>query len=1104
MLKSRFGLILLLLSCIGSLVTFGQTTPVVTGVVKDSTGSPMSGVTVMVKGSSIGTTTDAAGEFKIGASSANTLVFSAVGFEKQEIKVGAKRNFTVLLLPAAGTGLDEVVVTSLGIKKQARSLGYAVSTVSAKDLTEAGNTNFASALYGKAAGVRINSSPEGASSAVNIQIRGVSSITNNTQPLYVVDGIPIRLYNDPTGNAGNNSNNNGYWSQTRIQSNGILDINPDDIESLTVLKGAPAAALYGADATNGVIMITTKKGSKAKGLGVDVNYVYDQERLAQQPDYQNDYGPGYDPEDNIGSGYSWDGWAGSGNTLHPNWGAQYNFGPKFDGQQVQYWDGTMRKYQAYPNNYKDFFQTGYNSSANVAVSNATDKGNYRISYTRMDYKSIFPGATLNKNNFNFNGTLKLGDNASVDLVSTFNNNYTHNRPELMGQVFASSNGWFTRADDMRTYFAHYKTTDGYKYVLPSNNSYDQDQKLAYLPSAPNIMDYLWTALRDNYNETQNRYINSLTLNIELLKNLKLRGRVGDDYTTWGIVEQDHNTEPATVGPTGLYGVTANSYNNVYGDALAVYSPKITNDLSLAVTGGFTARKQTYHYQNTNTTNGQGLQEENFFSLSNSTGALTATGYSMNAVDVAGFGMLDLNYKKWLYLEGTGRYESSSTLPPAHNKYFYPSVNAGFILSDVVKLPELFNYAKIRAAYAGVANRPNIYQANVGYTQNALPYNGGSLVYLNSNSSNFGNNEIMPERKREAEVGLETRMLNDRLGVDLSYYNNVTHDQILPISTPASSGSTSSLENAGSLENYGVEAAINYLAIAKRDFRWTTRFNFAVNRNKLLSLPLGQTNLISSNQDGGYLILRSDVGSALGDIYVHPAETDSKGNPLLTNGLYTPNTNDYTYAGNIMPKVVGGWSNSFSYKRFTLDFTIDYRFGGKMVSIPTYYMEGAGMYKNTLKYRDAAHGGVAYDAINDAAGQWQLDPNGSRHDGIVLKGIDTKTGTANTQVIPAALYYIYTYNWETTGLYQNAVYDNSYIKFREATITYNLPQGITNKLHFQGLSLSLVGRNLFYIYKTLPHGLDPEVVVGSAWYSQGIDGGAGAPTRSFGVSLHARF
>ena len=1108
MLKSRIALMLLLLSCIGSLVTFGQAKPVITGVVKDSTGSPMSGVSVMVKGTSIGTTTDDAGVFKIAATSANTLIISAIGYGVQDFKVGDRTNLNIFLKPAATSGLDEVVVTSLGIKKQARSLGYAVSTVSAKDITESGNTNFASALYGKAAGVKVSTAPGGPSSAVQLQIRGVSSVYGNTQPLYVVDGVPIRLYDDPSGQYGNNSNNQGFYSNQRIQSNGILDINPEDIENISILKGASAAALYGSEATNGVVLITTKKGNKGKGLGVDFNYVVTQEKLAQQPDYQNEFGPGYDPESNVAFvGSTYDGWLDStSTTIHPYWGAQYNFGPKFDGRQVQYWDGSYRKYQAYPDNYKELFNTGYSSSANIAVSNANDKGSYRFSYNRLDYKSIMPGSTQNKNNFNFNGTIKMSDKVSLDLVSTYNNSFTHNRPYLMSQILASQGGWFTRADDMKTYFAKYQTTDGYKYVLPSNNSYDQTQKLTYAPSAVNLMDYLWTALKDNYNETQNRYINSLTLNIGLTRDLKLRGRVGDDYTTWGIVEQDHNTQPSFVGPTGYYGVTANNFNIFYGDALAVYSPKINKDLSLSLTGGFTARKQLYHFQNTNTGGSpNGLQEENFFSLSNSSGALQATGYYQQQVDVAGFGMLDLNYKNFLYLEGTGRYESSSTLPPQNNKYFYPSVNAGFILSDVTKLPDFFNYAKLRAAWAYVGNHPNVYQANVGYTQNSLPYNNGGLLYFNSNSSNFGNDGIKPEQKREAEFGLETRMLHDRIGLDLSYYNNKVSNQILPVSTAASVGATSALENAGDLENYGVEAAINFLAISSRNFRWNTRFNFAINRNKLTYLPssLG-TNLTVSSQDGGYLILRGDVGSSLGNIYVHPATTDSKGNLLTTNGLWSPNTTAYAYAGNIMPKVIGGWSNSFTYKHWALDLTMDYRFGGKMVSIPTYYMVGAGMYKNTLKYRDAAHGGLAYDAINDATGNWQLDPNGARHDGIVLKGVDATTGNANTQVIPAALYYEDVWSWETTGLYQNAVFENSYVKLREAVLTYNLPMGVSSKLHFQGISLSVIGRNLFYIYKTLPHGLDPETVVGSAWYSQGIDGGSAPPTRSLGVALRAHF
>jgi iron complex outermembrane recepter protein len=1101
--KSRNFLMLLMLLCIGSITAFGQEKRTVSGTVQDSTGTAMGGVTVAVKGTQTATATDAGGHFKIQATSGSVLIFSAVGYASHEVTVGSKSDFNIAL-HASNTSLNEVVVTSLGIRKATRSLGYAVSSISAKDITESGNTNFASALYGKAAGVRVTTAPGGASSAVNLQIRGVSSISLNTQPLYVVDGVPIRLYNDLDGNLGNNSNNQGFYSNQRIQANGVLDINPEDIENITILKGASASALYGSEATNGVVVITTKKGIKGKGMGVDFNIVANVEKLATSPDFQNQYGPGYDPQTNTAIGSTWDGWIDSASkNIHPYWGAQYNFGPRFDGRQVQYWDGSYQPYVAYPNNYKDLFSTGYNTSENIAFSNANDKGNYRFSYTRNDYKSIMPGSNLNKNNFNFNGTLKMSDNVSLDLVSTYNNNFTHNRPYLMSQIFASSNGWFTRGDNMQTYFNKYQTTDGYKYVLPNNNSYDQDQQLTYYPSAPNLLDYLWTALKNNYNETQNRFINSLTLNIGLLKDLKIRGRVGDDYTNLGIVEQDHNTQPAVVGYTGYYGVTSNSFNIFYGDAMAIYNPRINKDLGLTLTGGFTGRKQLYRLQNTNTGSNNGLVDENFFSLSNSSGQLSATGYYEEQVDVAGFGMLDLNYKNVLYLEGTGRYESTSTLPPSDNKYFYPSFNGGFILSDVVKLPEVINYAKLRASYGLVGNHPNIYQSNVGYTQNSLSYGSGNVLYTNANSSNFGNNDIKSEKKREAEFGLETRVFNDRLGLDLSYYNNKVMNQILTLSTAASTGSTSALENAGDLENYGVEAALNFLAIKRRDFRWNTRFNFAVNRNKLTSLPAGQTNLISSSQDGGYLILRADVGSPLGNIYVHPMQTDDKGNAVITNGLYNPNTNAYQYVGNILPKIVGGFSNSFSYRQFSLDLTIDYRFGGKLVSIPTYYMVGAGMYKNTLKYRDAAHGGLGYDVVSDATATYTADANGARHDGMILKGV-TPTGAANTQVITAAMFYENTWDWETNGLYQNAVFDNSYVKLREATFSYNLPNGIASRLHFQSLSLAAIARNLFFIYRTLPHNLDPEAVVGSAWYSQGIDGGSAPPTRSYGLSLRARF
>lgn len=713
-----------------------------------------------------------------------------------------------------------------------------------------------------------------------------------------------------------------------------------------------------------------------------------------------------------------------------------------------------------------------------------------------------PGSNLYKNNFNFNGTLKLGNKSSIDIVSSYNNNFTHNRTFLMGQIFGSYAGFFSRADDMGAYFNKYQTTNGYKYVLPSNNSYDQDQKLAYNIRASNLMDYLWTALKDSYDETQNRFINSLTLNVGLTNNLKIRGRVGGDLTSLGIVEKDHNTQPAALGYTGAYTVTSNTFNVFYGDGLITYNPKINKDLDLTLTGGFTGRKQVYHYQNTSTKDG--LQDENFFSISNSASAVSSSATRAEQTDVAGFGMVSLNYKNFLFVEGTGRYESTSTLPPGNNSYFYPSVNAGFVFSDVAQLPSFINYAKLRASYGLVGNHPNIYQSNVAYNQTGLTYNNSNILYQFANSSGFGNNDIKSEKKREMEFGLETRLFNNKLGFDLSYYNNKVVNQILSVSTPASTGASTALSNAGDLANYGVEASIYATPVSNKNFRWTTRFNFAVNKNKLVKLPNGLTNLDLSSQDGGYLIIRAKTGDALGNIYVHPKATDAKGNNIIDDyGMYTVNTDAYKYVGNIMPKVIGGFSNSFTYKAFTLDITMDYRFGGKLVSIPTYYQIGAGMYKNTLQYRDAAHGGISYNVISDADANYQASTSGSRHDGLILNGV-TSSGAANTKVITAAMYYINTYNWETAGIYEEAVFDNSYIKVREATLSYNLPASLVSKMHFQSLQFAFIGRNLFYIWKTLPHGLDPEVGVGSSWLSQGIDGGSAAPTRSLGVSLRARF
>ncbi|MFT4093654.1 MAG: SusC/RagA family TonB-linked outer membrane protein [Niabella sp.] len=1093
-------LLLLLMSSLGTLANAQQRT--VTGTVTDEQGTAVANVSYTVKGTSSGGITDENGKFSISVNNNSAVIeFSAVGYNSQNITVGENQSLTVKLVKS-DSQMEGVVVTAFGIKRQEKSLGYAVSTITAKQLTEAGATNFASALYGKAAGVRVTSAPGGASSGVSVQLRGVTSIGLNTQPLYVVNGIPIRNFSDPTANSFSTSS-------SRVEGNGILDINPEDIESMTILKGASATALYGSEAANGVVVITTKKGAGlTKGLGVDFNYTFNTERLAQSPDYQNEYGPGYDPQTNVGTfGATYDGWlTQSDGNVTPIYRAYAAFGPKFDGREVVDWDGTTRKYVAQKNNYRDFFDKGYNSNLNIAVSGANDKSSFRFSYNRMDYKSIMPGSKQNKNNFSFNGTLKLNDRVNLELISSFNNTFTHNRPMVVSDIFGSYGGYFSRFDDMNTYRTRYQTPAGYKYLLYNNATYDTEYNFAYNMRASQLLDYYWTNLKNSYDELQNRFINSLTLNVKILDNLNLRARIGDDYTSVNNNSKEYNTKPAYLGNTGLYSVTSNSYNTIYGDGLLTYTPKMSSDFELGINGGVTGRKQMFKYQTTSTGSSNGLVTENFFSLTNSSGTLTATGYPAEQVDVAAFGMVNANYKQLLFLEGTGRYEATSTLAPGNNSYIYPSVNMGFILSDAVKLPSLFNYAKIRASYGLVGNHPNLYQANVGYSQYTLVIDESSVIYQQAKSSGFGNNSLKSERKREVELGIETRLVNNRVGVDLSYYNNKIDRMIIPAQTiAASTGATSAIVNAGNLLNYGFEAAINVAAIKTPAFSWTSNFNFAINKNKLLAIYNNMSELVNSTIDGGYITIKSKVGDPLGNIYTYKRKTDDDGNYIIDDdGFYTINTSELKFVANGMPKLVGGWSNSFRYKAFSLDMLLDYKLGGYMISTARYYQTGAGMFESTLKYRDAEHGGLAYDVVSDATAEYTLNTSGSRHDGMVLEGV-TESGETNAKVITAAAYYLSNYEWEGRGMYENAIFKNSYIKFRELTLNYNLPKTVARKLKFQNLQFSLIGRNLFFLWKTLPKGMDPEAPVGSGWLSQMSEGGGtAAATRSLGFSIRAQF
>lgn len=1077
----------------------------VAGTVLDSVGNPLAGVSVKTNGAL--STTDEKGRFKVLASANDVVMFSMVGYETVQKKVGTNKEITVSLKPSYKM-LDDVVVTALGIKKEQRKVGYATTVIKGDEITKAAPTNFASALYGKAAGVTITSNTGGATSAVGIQIRGINSIGFQRQPLLVVDGIIIR-----DGDA----NNEGYWNNQKINGNGLLDINPDNIETINILKGAAASALYGSDATFGVIVITTKSGKGIKkGLGIEVNLSAGFEKAATVPDMQTEYGPGYDWQTNqslTGNDTGWVNATVNGQSVqYPRYRDYGQFGPKMDGRQIYYWDGTMRSYVG-QNNWKSFYRTGHNTTENIALSNATDKMNYRFSYTRTDYEGIQIGGKQQKNSLNLNASYKITPKINFDVTASYINELVHNRPRQIYYLTNNYGGFFSPADFMDAFFNKYQTTKGYKWVA-YNSNLDVTERLKYNIRSTDFLDYLWNQLANSYDETTNRFIASGTLSYNnIIKGLNFRGRIGTDYTGYRNEEKDRSTQPISFGATGYYGVNNNQYVFTSGDLLLSYNHAITKNLDLTVSAGYQGRKEKYNYVSANT-NG-GLTVENWFSL-NASQSLINTGTASNKTLVKDglFGIVNLSYNNYLFLEGTLRRERSSTLAPGNNIFNYPGISGAFELSNALKLPKFITYSKLRAAWGIVGNPPDIYYANVVYTAGNI--NG--IPTFTPQTSLYGNNGLKNEEKHEIEFGWETKMLNNRLGFDVSYYNNTIYNQILNLTTPTTVGASGQIVNVGTMKNYGVEFSVFGTPVKSKNFSWDVRLNAGFNRNKVVSLMAGLSTLNHLSIDNSSMQVVSTPNRPSGDILGYVAQTDSKGNKIVgSDGYYAIDYSKMQVVGNIQPKTTGGIINSFTYKQVTLNTVIDYHWGGQVISLARLYGLGAGMYKTTLFGRDASHGGLPYymnssGSYVGVANNIVAGPNGEtiHHDGVILKGV-TSSGSANTTVIDAASYYENTFTWGawpgsgSVGNYpEGAVYDNNFIKMREVSIAYTLPAAIRSKLNVQNLILSFYGRNLFYIYKSLP-GLDPEEGVGTNYITNATSVGSGnAASRSYGVSLKVSF
>lgn len=1090
----------------------------VSGTVKGTGFHVVPGVNVILKGVNTGTVTDKDGNFSIVVphDRAYSLTFSHVGFETKEVELSNNSKIEVVLVENI-QALSEVVVTALGIDRDRKALGYSVTAVSGSQLTTSGNTNAVSALYGKVPGVRIRTAPGGATSAVTMQVRGLNSLNYNTQPLYVIDGVIMRDGNE-RGAAG--VNNDDYFTDTRIRGNGILDVSPADIENITVLKGASASALYGSDASSGVVLISTKKGLKKPGLGVDVNYQVAQEAVAFMPRYQNTYGPGYDRATNISLGASEEGWVpvdfngdGIPDAQRPRFESYAQFGPKMEGQDVVWWDGSVRKYSPQPDNYKNFYRKGLSTSFNLALSNRIDKWSYRVSYSRADYTGIQVGGKLARNTVNLNTSLKASDKLRVDLMINYTNSLVHNRPLKINRLMSSFDGFFSRAEDMSLFFRKYKTSEGYKWVPYNQAQRNPDEALRFTtPRGYEVMNTLWEQLTNSEDELQNRMISSLTVDYGILKNLKLRGRGGYDITNISTEMKKYNEYPNRFNGatgTGAYGMTTGRFSVLYTDALLTYTKSFQRNFKFVTNAGFQVRDERYFNESISTSGG--LVLENWFSLNNSYNPVLNTGRSNTKIlKYAFLGVANLSYKDYLFVEVTGRQEYSSTLPPGRNDYFYPSVNSAFVFSEAFKLPSFLDYGKLRVSDGVVGNAPPAYESNVVYNLSNLQTSSGSTISATSNGSLYGNNAIRPERKHETEIGLEVRMFGSKLGIDLTYYVNRTYDQILKLDVPGSAGADRVLTNVGTLGGHGWELGINATPFSKK-LIWNTGINVAFNTTKLFKLSPGVDQLVIRELEGSSIRVVAEKGQPIGNIYVYPRMTDAMGNLVISDkGLYEIDHSRYVKAGNLLPNFTGGFLNSLLYKNFNLQFNFDFSLGGQIISPALKYGMAAGLYETTMQFRDEAHGGLAY-YINSSGEKIILPdrqasaPAGAKvyHDGIILNGVK-ENGSANTTVIDAATYYLNTFDWGNNAWNERgAIYDNSYVKLREVTLGYTVPKSVSGKLHFQNIRLSVFGRNVLYVWRTL-RDIDPESTIGTNWLNQGIDESAGAATRSFGFAMNLSF
>ncbi|MFT3824836.1 MAG: SusC/RagA family TonB-linked outer membrane protein [Chitinophagaceae bacterium] len=1037
-------LTLLTVLALSIVIAYGQN-PSVTGQVKDAKGEPVPFATIKIKGTNTGVAADATGSFKINAASGTTLVISATGYEATEFKLGASASITVSLSPSSA--LSEVVVTALGVSREKRSVGYAAQEIKGEDLTQTKQADLGTALAGKVSGVQVRGGSGAKFGASSLRIRGISSIDGGKNPLYVVDGVIVNS----------------------------TDVNMDDVASLTVLKGPSATSVYGQRGENGVVVITTRRGTKGRGVGIEVNQSTLFEKVYTLPKYQNEYGGGYSQDWNI--------FKFNAATMDPALaamdGAKYydyygdeSWGPKMDGSLYApwySWDKTdpeylkLKPYVAQPNNVRNYYNTGITANTNISFSKAGENYSTRVSFTNINRTGITPNSSQKKNYISYFGSITPF--SGFTLAANLNANFTKSigiPDEGYGtQTSGSFNQWWHRdleIDKLRRYKRPDGTYTSWNINGPTN-------------LAPKYWDNPFTEAYENVNHSNDsRVYGSLSASYNIAKSLKANFIArGNYYSYYG----DNRTASGTLNIASFSTNQSRARENNYVWNLE-YDNKF-NDLSLR--GGAYYEMRNNHNEDISMATAGGLTVPDFYNIAASKDRPTVSNSTVDKQVRSVYGFGSLGYKNMLFLELNLRNDWSSALPKANNSYLYGGVSTSFVFTELFQNTGFLSFGRIRGSVGRTGSDVDAYAIHQAYDAGALYGTTPSMSVPNQ----IPNENLKPTLSTSYELGTELRFLRNRVRFDFNYYNRFTKDQIISLTLPSTTGFSTALVNAGEIQNYGYEISLGGTPIKNKAVTWDIDMNLGINKNKINELYGDIKNFAwaSFGYSGSNAVTANrEVNKPFGTLMGLGFKRDGAGNVLIDDDgfpLTTPNVN----FGTFLPDFTGGITSTVSYKGFHAGFSIDFQSGGKLLSITKANASGSGLSAETA-------------GLNEKGNPKRDDP--ASGGGVLFPGIVESTGKPNATYVDAQTLY----ESELSTLWENWIYDASYVKLREVSIGYDLPGKLISKLGLQRASFYLVAQNPWLIY-TPVKGIDP-----SQLELDWREGGQLPATRSLGFNLKLTF